>query len=210
MNKILKLLRLPFYERCNAIALIFASLKTQMFYRLFFRSIGSRSMVKNPLYLANVHRISVGSDVFIRDFARLEVVGEGEILIGEGVAIEQNCHITSAARVSIGKNTTVLFDVMITDIDHEYRVLDVPIAKQTLIVHSTCIGENCFIGSGARIQAGSILGKQCIVGANAVVRGEFPDYCVIAGVPAKIIKRYNSKSGQWEKTNGEGEFLDEK
>lgn len=207
MNRVLKLLRMPFYEKLNAIVLIFAYFKTHTFYRLFFKSIGSGSVLKNPLYLANVRNISLGKHVFIRDFVRLEVVGEGEIVIEEGVAIEQSCHITSAAWVSIGKNTTVLFDVMITDIDHEYRVLDVPITKQVLLVQPTSIGENCFIGSGAKIQAGTILGKQCIVGTNAVVRGEFPDYCVIVGIPAKIIKRYNERTKQWGKTNAKGEFL---
>ena len=49
------------------------------------------------------------------------------------------------------------------------------------------------------IQSGTILGKQCIVGANSVVRGQFPDYCVIAGNPAKIIKKYNFNTRKWEK-----------
>lgn len=52
---------------------------------------------------------------------------------------------------------------------------------------------------GAAIMAGTVLGKQCVVGANAVVKGTYPDYSVIAGVPAKIIKRYNAQSGLWEK-----------
>lgn len=61
----------------------------------------------------------------------------------------------------------------------------------------------------AVIQAGTILGKQCIVGANAVVRGHFPPYCVIVGVPARIVKRYDEKSGAWKKTNSKGEFINE-
>ena len=59
------------------------------------------------------------------------------------------------------------------------------------------------------IQAGTILGKQCIVGANAVVRGEFSDYCVIAGIPAKIVKRYDLITKQWKKTDVKGNFIDE-
>lgn len=54
---------------------------------------------------------------------------------------------------------------------------------------------------------GTILGEQCIVGANAVVRGIFPDYCVIVGVPAKIIKRYNPSTKSWQKTNSKGIFV---
>jgi acetyltransferase-like isoleucine patch superfamily enzyme len=98
---------------------------------------------------------------------------------------------------------------MITNIDHDYQQIAKPIWEQKLIIKETKIGENCFIGYGAVIQAGTILGKQCIVGANAVVRGTFPDYCVIVGIPAKIVKRYDEKSAVWKKTNGKGEFLDE-
>ena len=60
------------------------------------------------------------------------------------------------------------------------------------------------------IQAGTILGKQCIVGANSVVRGTFPDYCVIVGAPARIVKRYDEPSKQWRKTDSKGKFIDKK
>ncbi|MOA56318.1 putative acetyltransferase [compost metagenome] len=66
-------------------------------------------------------------------------------------------------------------------------------------VRPTRIGENCFLGIGVRIQAGTILGKGCVVGANSVVRGEFPDHCVIVGAPARVIKRYDPASGQWQR-----------
>jgi acetyltransferase-like isoleucine patch superfamily enzyme len=52
---------------------------------------------------------------------------------------------------------------------------------------------------GSAIMAGTRLGKQCIVGANSVVKGEFPDYCVIVGAPAKIVKKYNFETQEWEK-----------
>lgn len=68
-----------------------------------------------------------------------------------------------------------------------------------MITKRTEIGENCFIGFGAAIQAGTVLGKQCIVGTNAVVRGEFPDYSVIVGAPAKVVKQYNKETGEWER-----------
>ena len=69
---------------------------------------------------------------------------------------------------------------------------------QKWLVKTTRIGEGSFIGYGAAIQAGTILGKHCIVGTNAVVRGSYPDYSVIVGVPGRVIKRYNPKSGNWE------------
>ena len=64
------------------------------------------------------------------------------------------------------------------------------------------IGENCFIGMGAAIMPGTVLGKQCVVGANSVVKGTFPDCCVIVGSPAKIVKKYNQQTQIWEKISG--------
>ena len=52
---------------------------------------------------------------------------------------------------------------------------------------------------GVAIQAGTILGKHCIVGTNSVVRGIYPDFCVLVGSPASIVKRYNIKTKKWEK-----------
>ena len=73
------------------------------------------------------------------------------------------------------------------------------------------IGQNLHITSASQLIIGkntTILGKQCIVGANAVVRGHFPSYCVIVGVPARIVKRYDEKSGAWKKTDKNGEFVE--
>ena len=161
------------------------------------------------MFLKNIHRISLGKNVFIRSFARLEVVDYGEIIIEDNVSIEQSFTITATGKLVIGKNTIISFNVMITDVDHDYQEVDKHILKQKYIKKITKIGENCFIGSGAKIQAGTVLGKQCIVGTNAVVRGKFPDYCVIVGTPAKIIKRYDTSNKQWRRTDKEGNFIDE-
>jgi hypothetical protein len=45
------------------------------------------------------------------------------------------------------------------------------------------------------------------VGTNAVVRGTFPDYCVLVGAPARIVKRYDAISGIWRRTAPDGSFL---
>lgn len=58
------------------------------------------------------------------------------------------------------------------------------------------------------IQAGTVLGKQCIVGANSVVRGDFPDYCVIVGAPARVVKRYDPQREGWYKTDNKGMFVE--
>lgn len=170
-------------------------------YKARFGNFGNWSYIGKPLMLTRTKRIKIGNRVRIYPGARIEVVNSnGSIIIEENTSIGQNIHITAAdEELIIGKNTTISANTFITNIDHNYTEIDVHILKQPLIVKKTCIGENCFIGYGAKIQAGTILGKQCIVGAGAVVRGVFPDYCVIVGVPGKIVKRYNPETNVWEK-----------
>ena len=206
ITKIASLLKLPLYEKYNYISIQAARLKTQFFYRCFFRSIGGKSAIKNPLMLKYVNHVSIGRRVFVRDHVRIECVKQkGEqhfsphLVLEDDVSMEQRCHVTVAGTLVIGKNSVIAADVMITDIDHEYGNISIPIMRQPLTVKKTAIGKNCFIGMGAKIQAGTILGDHCIVGSNAVVRGVFPDRCVIVGVPAKIVKRFDQGSGEWKK-----------
>lgn len=61
------------------------------------------------------------------------------------------------------------------------------------------IGRGSWIGFGAQIMSGVTIGRQCVVAAGAIVVKDVPDYCVVGGNPAKILKRYNFNTGNWEK-----------
>lgn len=181
-----------------------------IFYKPFFGRFGLPSYIGKPVYIGNPRNIFIGTRVRIFPGARLEVVGnDASITVCDDVSIGQNFHATSGGDLFIGGRTTFTENIMITNIDHEYQTLGEHILSQRHIVKETKIGENCFIGFGAVIQAGTILGKQCIVGANSVVRGHFPDYCVIVGAPARVVKRYNPDTEQWQKTKPDGSFIDE-
>jgi acetyltransferase-like isoleucine patch superfamily enzyme len=188
-------------------------LKTQLIYRLRFKSIGGWSSFNNKLYMTH-SVISLGKKVTIGPHARIEGVSlwngnqyNPHIIIEDGVSIQQRCHIAAASELIIGKDSMLSFDVMITDVDHEYSSIGIPIGKQGLVINKTRIGERCFIGAGAKIMAGTILGEQCVVGSNAVVRGKFPAFCVIAGAPARVLKRYDEQSESWQRTDKMGRFL---
>lgn len=179
-----------------------------LIYAPFLGSFIWPSYIANPIYLNRLKRVYLGKKVRIFPHSRIEVVSDSaSITFEDNISIAQNFHITAGGNLVIKKNTTISENVSITDIDHDYTEIDKHILDQKYIITKTEIGENCFIGFGAVIQAGTILGKQCVVGANAVVRGTFPDCCVIVGVPGKIIKRFNPKNETWEKTNSFGEFI---
>jgi acetyltransferase-like isoleucine patch superfamily enzyme len=129
--------------------------------------------------------------------------GNGRIIVKKNCSIGQNFHCTAMGELVIGEDTLITSNVCITDIDHDYSLLNIPILEQEYIHKRTQIGANCFIGFGAVVQAGSILGDNCIVGANSVVRGIFPANSVIAGVPARVVKTFDGDKQLWEKVNRE-------
>jgi len=179
-------------------------------YKPFLGKVGKMCYLGRPVYIGNFKRIFIGDNVRIFPGARIEVINNNSsITLEDNISIAQKLHLISGGKLIIGENTTISANVFITNIDHEYQEIDKHILEQSLIYKETKIGENCFIGYGAVIQAGTILGKQCIIGANSVVRGTFPDYCVIVGAPAKIVKRYNTTSKAWQKTDSKGNFINE-
>ena len=76
----------------------------------------------------------------------------------------------------IGKNCTLLPGVVIGN-KYEYTTNNPVI-----------IGDNCYIGLGARIFGSVKIGNNVIIGANSVVTKDIPDSCIVGGIPAKILK----------------------
>lgn len=182
-----------------------------LLYKPFFGKYALPSYIGKPVFIGNFKRIFIGKRVRIFPGARIEVVdNQSSIVFENNISIGQNLHIISGGEqeLRIAKNTTFSANVFVTNIDHKYDEINKHILEQSLVSLKTQVGENCFIGYGVVIQAGTILGKQCIVGANTVARGTFPDYCVIVGTPARIVKRYDEKSGVWKRTDKDGCFIE--
>ena len=171
-----------------------------IFYKLTFKKYGFYSYIGKPAFICGRSNIVIGSKVRIFPGIRLECHQEGTITIQDDVSIAQNVHITAGfADLSIGSGTVILANSCITNITHSINDLSVPPSVRPMTYGKTTIGRNCMIGFGAVVLAGVELGDYCVVGANSVVRDSFPDYSVIAGVPAKIVIKSNFESKQWEK-----------
>ncbi|MFU2221701.1 acyltransferase [Streptococcus pluranimalium] len=170
------------------------------FRKPFFARVGQSSYLASSISLVGTKNIAIGNRVRIFPGNRMETYDGGRITIGDNCSIGQNFHIVSAnSDLNIGKSTTISGNVFITNVNHDYKKIGVHILEQDLVFQETIIGENCFIGFGATIQAGAKLGKQCIVGSNSVVIGDFPDYSVIAGSPARIVRKYDEETQEWIK-----------
>ena len=128
------------------------------------------------------------------------VQGGAGIVLGYGSCIQQHAHITCASSIIIGEFTALTANVTITDIIHPYE--DISISPMLSSVKSTFvrIGDNCLISNNVVILPGVILGNHNIVAANSVVTNIITDdYCVLAGNPARVIKKFNVELGRWEK-----------
>lgn len=164
------------------------------------------SSMGKPLRLYNPQYIKIDRHVSILSLARMECIRaykdtpcNGEIQIGEGTSIEQACHIIAANHMEIGKGVTISAFVYISDCNHGSDDVTKDVMEQPLQVKTTRIKDRAFIGIGARIMPGVTIGEHAIVGANAVVCRDVPDYCIAAGVPAKIIKKYDFSRKRWVK-----------
>ncbi len=112
------------------------------------------------------------------------------IEIGDNVGIS-GATIYARSRISIGDHTNIGGNVKILDNDFhpvevQARLID---DKDKIGTAPVKIGKNCFIGCNVLILKGSEIGDNCVVGAGAVVSGKFEADCMIAGNPARIIKR---------------------
>ena len=180
----------------------------RFFLSKIYGSFGEGSRIQTPVTLiANKKHIFIRKNVFIRKFARIEPVTKWhgqvfnpKIIIGDGVSFEQNLHLICAEKVFIGSSTLISSFVFITDVNHVFDDVSLSVMQQELAVIPTIIEKNCFIGTGVKIMAGVHIGEHSVIGANAVVTHDIPPYSVAAGIPAKVIKKFNFETNQWEKT----------
>lgn len=186
---------------------------TNTFYRYSLVKLGKKVFIGRPLLITG-NCLSIGNGVVILPNARIEGVTQyagvnysPKIVFDDFCSIQQNLHLTCAESIYIGQNTAIAANVSITDIHHNYIDILIPIEKQHLSVTPVYIGDNSKIYNNAVILPGTYIGKHTTIGANSVVSGHFPDYCVVVGAPAKIIKRYCFNTATWKKTDANGNFI---
>ena len=115
--------------------------------------------------------------------------------LGDRCVIGRGSHIVAHHSIEIGDDVFTGPYVYVTDQNHNYADLDVPVGRQWPVNSSVRIGSGTWLGTGAVILPGANIGRNVVVAAGAVVRGAVPDYAVIGGVPAKVLKEYVAGAG---------------
>lgn len=173
-----------------------------------FASIGRKvsfhftSKVSRP----RASRISLGNSVSLREYAWLNVATDDPS--GEPtIVLEDNCHVGFGSIISakncihLERDVLVGQMVLIVDHNHAYEDIDTPVVDQGITDGGRIrIGQGTWIGHGASIigpRGELTIGRNCVIAANSVVMRSIPDYSLVAGYPATIIKQYDPERRAW-------------
>jgi serine acetyltransferase len=180
--------------------------------KYLFRSVGPGLILGRGLVIRNPAHMSIGANVAVDDNTFLDAGGRdvsgihlrdgvllsrnciviakcGHIVLMDRVDVGFNCVFASAGGITIGASTIIAGNCFFGGGRYNHDRLELPIMDQGVYTQGeTVIGENSWIGAGAIVLDGVKLGKGVIVGAGAVVVKDAPDYAVLAGSPARILR----------------------
>jgi UDP-3-O-[3-hydroxymyristoyl] glucosamine N-acyltransferase len=121
--------------------------------------------------------------------------------IGDRCVIGRGSHIVAHHSLVIEDDVFTGPYVYITDQNHGYADPDVPIGRQMPSNAAVRIGSGSWLGAGAVVLPGACIGRNVVIAAGSVVRGTVPDRCVVAGVPARVVRSYVPGDG-WSPSSG--------
>ncbi len=175
----------------------------EKYYKKFGR-IGKHTKIDFPNRIINPQYMFLGDNFSTLYNFRIEAIDEfygkkysPKINIGNNVIFNSDCHLGCINEIRIGNNVLVASRVFITDHFHGNSdgsdISTPPAFRELTSKGPVIIDDNVWIGEGVVILPGVTIGKNCIIGANSVVNKCFSDNSVIAGVPAKLIKKITNK-----------------
>jgi len=169
-----------------------------------FAAFGTGSMLAFPQgTMFGEGSMVIGTDVLVGELVTLSAgmvpgqdLGPAPVLrIGDRCVIGRGSHIVAHHSIRIGDDVFTGPYVYITDQNHGYADPEIPIGRQVPRNTAVSIGSGTWLGAGAIILPGACIGRNVAVAAGSVVRGVIPDRCVVAGVPARVVREYVAGDG---------------
>lgn len=120
---------------------------------------------------------------------------EGSLRIGDKVVFGKDNVVNTYLDIEIGESTLVADWCYICDFDHKMDDITMPIKDQGIVKSPVRIGPDTWIAAKVTVLRETRVGRGCVLGAHAVVKGEIPDYSIAVGAPAKVVK---NRKAAWE------------
>ena len=187
----------PLYRELKCLSL------SAIIFRFRVGRCGKRLKVGKNITLYKPLFIRIGNDVIISDNVSLFVnplKDKADIIIGNRVLLGKYNDFGCSNKIVIEDDVITAPYVHITDRDHNFEDVTTPIMWQGANSKGpVIIKKGCWIGFGAQIMSGVVIGQQSVVAAGSIVTKDVPEYSVVGGNPAKIIKKYNVITQKWER-----------
>jgi len=162
-------------------------------------------IIRRPVYIRGTGKISIGSGFTSGPGLRIDCFGAGaQVVIGAQVEVNDYVHIGSRESVAIGDRVLIASGVFISDHNHGYYG-DAPEHSSPLIAPAerpyqripVAIEDDVWLGEHVCVLPGVHIGKGAIIGAGSVVTSSVPAYTICAGVPARVIRRFDFQLNRW-------------
>jgi len=160
-----------------------------------FSNWGKHSQLGRHAKIVGAEMIHVGSNVLLGEHIWLNAKdsqndGKVTLYIEDGAYIGRFVQINAWHNVFIGRDVLISDRVYISDADHHCDDINEPISKQgDSFKGGVTLGDGCWVGIGAVILPNVTIGRNAVIAANSLVTENVPDFTVVGGIPAKIIKK---------------------
>jgi acetyltransferase-like isoleucine patch superfamily enzyme len=153
-----------------------------------FARLGKGVIFEAGVLVFHPENIEIEDDVYVGHYAILKGYYKSKMQIMSGTWIGQQCFFHSAGGITIGRNVGIGPGVKIITSRHAEEGITKPILHSRVEFGQVVIEDDADIGVAAIILPGVRIGKGVQVGAGAVVVHDIPDYAVVAGVPARVLR----------------------
>ena len=113
---------------------------------------------------------------------------DGDITLGDHANLGFHCEIFSGSTVTVGAHALFAAQVYLVGGGHAFEASDAAVIEQPRTSHGILLGDNVWLGTGAKVLDGVRIGTDVVVGAGAVVNADLPDGAIAAGVPARVLR----------------------
>ena len=166
-----------------------------------FKTCGTKVLFESSFEVEGAKYITLGNNIRVKPGSHIAAIDSHNglkfnpsISIGDDVSINYDVHIACIDRIEIGDGALLGSKIFITDHFHgdtTNKSLKTPPSQRLLTSKGpVIIGKNVWIGEGAMIMPGVKIGNNSVIGANSVVTKDIEPFSVVAGSPAKVIKKY--------------------